>query len=174
MTMTPAAKTYLRRMLIVMGAFAILAPFIASVAISAWIGVAFLLAGIAQIARTFERKGGRAFVLHLLIGAVYIIGALLVIFDPMAGLFAFSLVIVAMLAISGAARLVEGLSRRPEPGWGWMVAAGALALAAAIAIYAAFPGAALWLLGVLAGIAFVSDGASLLALGLAARQAAKS
>lgn len=157
-------------LLIVMGALAILAPFLASVAINAWIGAAFLLAGVGQVAQSFGRGGWREALGHLLIGAVYIVGALLVIFNPLAGLFAFSLVIVVMLAVSGVVRLYEGFRMRPAKGWGWMVSAGALALLAAIVIYASFPGSALWLLGLIAGIAFVSDGAALLALGLAARK----
>ncbi|MDF2235406.1 HdeD family acid-resistance protein [Albimonas sp. CAU 1670] len=161
-------------LLIVMGVFAILAPFLASVAINAWIGVAFLLAGIAQVAQSFGKGGWREAIGHLLIGAVYIIGALLVIFDPLAGLMAFSLVIVLMLAISGAVRIVEGLRMRPAQGWGWMTAAGVAAVIMALVIYASFPGSALWLLGLLAGIAFVSDGSALLALGLAARKAEKA
>ena len=96
-------------LLVVMGIFAILAPFLASVAINAWIGVAFLLAGIAQVAQSFGRGGWREALGHLLIGAVYILGALLVIFNPLAGLMAFSLVIVIMLAVSGIVRIVEGL-----------------------------------------------------------------
>ena len=160
-------------LLIVMGIFAILAPFVASVAVGAWIGAAFLLAGIGQVAQSFGRGGWREAIGHLLIGAVYIIGALLVIFNPVIGLVAFSLVIVVMLAVSGIVRIVEGLRLRPARGWGWMTTAGVLALAAAIVIYASFPGSAMWLLGLIAGIAFVSDGSALLALGLAARKLAR-
>ena len=97
-------------LLVVMGIFAILAPFLASVAINAWIGVAFLLAGIAQVAQSFGRGGWREALGHLLIGAVYILGALLVIFNPLAGLMAFSLVIVIMLA-----QLLVPTGRRPRP-----------------------------------------------------------
>ncbi|WP_339950127.1 DUF308 domain-containing protein [uncultured Albimonas sp.] len=160
-------------LLVIMGVFAILAPFLASVAINAWIGVAFLLAGIAQVAQSFGKGGWREALGHLLIGAVYIIGALLVIFNPLAGLLAFSAVIVLMLAVSGAVRIYEGLRMRPAKGWGWMTAAGLAALVAALVIYASFPGSAMWLLGLLAGIAFISDGTALLALGLAARNAGR-
>ena len=52
-------------LLVVMGVFAILAPFLASVAINAWIGVAFLLAGIAQVAQSFGRGGWREALGHL-------------------------------------------------------------------------------------------------------------
>lgn len=158
-------------LLIVMGALAILAPFLASVAIGMWIGVAFLVAGIGQIVQAMRTGGWKASLGHTLIGAVYVIGGLLAVFDPLAGLFAFSLIVVAMLAISGAVRLVQGLRMRPAKGWTWLAASGAVALVAAAAIYASFPGGALWLLGLLAGISFVMDGATLLGLGLAARKA---
>lgn len=157
--------------LIAMGVLAIMAPFFASVAIGAWIGVAFLLAGVGQIAQAFGPGGWREEAGHALVGAVYVLGGLLAIFNPLAGLIAFSFIIVVMLAVSGAVRLAQGLRRRPAKGWGWQAASGAVALVAALVIYASFPGAAMWLLGLVAGIAFVTDGAALLGLGLAARRA---
>ena len=160
-------------LLIAMGVLAILAPFFASVAIGMWIGFPFLIAGIGQVVQAMRDGGWKESLGHMLIGAVYVIGGLLAIFDPLAGLFAFSLIVVVMLAISGAVRLAQGLRMRPARGWGWMAASGAVGLAAALIIYASFPGAALWLLGLLAGISFVMDGTTLLGLGLAARRAGR-
>ena len=51
---------------------------------------------------------------------------LVVILAALAGLFAFSLIVVVMLAISGAVRLAQGLRMRPARGWGWMAASGAV------------------------------------------------
>jgi hypothetical protein len=82
---------------------------------------------------------------------------------------AFSLVIVAMLIISRLLRLVEGVRRRPEPGWGCTAAAGGAALLAAQVIHLGFPGGALWLLGLVAWVVFLIEGMSLLSLGFAAR-----
>lgn len=160
-------------LLLVLGTLAILAPVLSSIAINAWIGAAFLVAGLAQGAHALSARGWSGGLAHLAIGAVYVVGGLLVLFNPMAGMMAFSIVVAVMLLISGAWRLWDGLQRRPEPGWGWQAGAGGAMVAAAAAIWLAFPGAAFWLLGLLAGFAFIAEGWALLLLGLAARRATR-
>ena len=159
-------------LLIVMGVFAIAAPLVASLAVEAWIGVLFLIAGIGQVAHAVSVKGWRPSLGHLAVGAIYGIGGLLVIFKPLAGLMAFTLLICAMLLAAGAARLIAAFQLRPAPGWGWLAVAGVASLIAGAAVFASFPGASLWLLGLLAGLSFLSEGWALLTLGLLLRRAA--
>jgi uncharacterized membrane protein HdeD (DUF308 family) len=158
-------------LLIAMGIFAIAAPLVASLAVGAWIGVLFLIAGVGQIAHAVSVKGWRPSLGHLAVGAIYGIGGLLVIFKPLAGLMAFTLLICAMLLAAGVVRLIAAFQLRPAPGWGWLAAAGATALIAGVAVFASFPGSSLWLLGLLAGLSFLSEGWALLTLGLLLRKA---
>jgi uncharacterized membrane protein HdeD (DUF308 family) len=158
---------------ILVGTLAILMPFVSSIAVNAWIGALFLIAGVAALVHAWNDGGWKGRLAHVGIGLVYLIGGALVVLEPFAALFAFSIVVAAMMFVSGAWRLWEGVRMRPEAGWGWMTAAGALMVLLAVAIWFAFPGAAFWLLGTLAGVSFIVEGWALLFLGLDARRARK-
>lgn len=162
---------FLGVLMIALGIYAIAAPFVASLAVSAWIGVLFLIAGIGEIAHGFSVKGWKPSLGHGAIGVIYLIGGLLVIFEPLAGLVTFTILICAMLLVSGVVRISAGFQMRPEMGWGWLVGAGVASLIAGVAVFLSFPGSAAWLLGLLAGLSFLSEGWALVALGLVARKA---
>lgn len=150
--------------LVVVGTLAILAPLISSIVVVAWFGAFFLVAGIVQIVQAFQAKGWEKGLGHVLIGLVYALGGLLMLFEPLAGLVALSMFVVAMLLVSGVMRLWAAFKIRPRKGWGWLAFAGAAAVVASIVIFASFPGSALWLLGLLAGISFITEGWALIAL----------
>ncbi len=157
--------------LMLAGAAALAAPFVASLAVGLWIGLGFLCAGLAQAAQAWRAEGWRGRILHVASGVVYVLGGLLIAFKPLAGLVVLSTLVVATLLVSGVMRLVAGLTLRPETGWGWITAGGAAAIGAALLIWASFPGATLILLGVLAGVAFLMEGWGVATLGFAARRA---
>lgn len=161
---------FLGVLMIALGVFAIAAPFVASLAVSAWIGVLFLIAGLGEVAHGVSAKGWKPGLGHAAIGVIYLIGGLLVIFKPLAGLVTFTLLICAMLLVSGVVRISAGFQMRPETGWGWLVGAGVASLIAGVAVFVSFPGSAIWLLGLLAGLSFLSEGWALVALGLVARK----
>ncbi len=153
------------------GVAALAAPFVASLAVGLWIGVALLAAGAAQLIQAASSKGWRSRSLHGASGIIYVLGGLLLVFNPLAGLVALSSLVVAILLFSGLLRIYAGIMLRPETGWGWVLTGGLVAVAAAALIYLSFPGATLILLGVLAGAAFIVEGWGMIALGLAARRA---
>jgi len=155
---------------IVVGTLAILLPFVSSIAVNAMIGALFLIAGIAALIHAWNDGNWKGRLAQVGIGLVYLIGGALVVLEPFAALVAFSILIAAMMLVAGVWRVWEGVKMRPEPGWGWMTTAGALMAALGVAIWFSFPGAAFWLLGVLAGVSFIAEGWALLFLGLDARR----
>ena len=159
---------------VLVGVVAILAPFASSIAVSIWIGAAFVVAGVAAVAHAFADAGWKLRLAHAGTGAVYLIGGALVAFQPLASLIAFSVVVAAMMIVSGVWRTAEGLRLKPEAGWGWMTATGALMGLLGVAVSLGFPGSAFWLLGTLVGAGLIAEGAGLLVLGAAARRAAKT
>ena len=164
----------LAAILIVGGTLAILSPFVTGLVVTTWVGITFLVAGAAQVVQAFNAAGWKGTASHMLSGAFYALGGLVLIFDPLAGMVALSLIIVAVLLASGVVRIYAALQLRPEDGWGWIMASGALAVVAALVIWASFPGSSLWLLGLIAGIAFIGEGWSLMFIGLAARKIART
>lgn len=158
--------------LIVGGTAAILAPLVAGLAVLSIIGFVFFVAGIVQIAQAFGARGWRGALWHIVIGVLYLLGGVLVLLDPFAGLIAAALVIAATFLAGGVVRLAAAWQLHPEPGWGFVALAGIASLVAGVVIWANLPGDAAVVLGLVAGISFLIEGWGMLGLGLAARRAA--
>ncbi len=156
--------TVLGIVLIIIGVLAILMPLVSSIVVVAWFGAFFIIAGVAQIVQAFQAKGWEKGLGHVLIGLVYALGGLMMVFNPLAGMIALSRFVVAMLLVSGVLRLWAAFKMRPRKGWGWLAFAGVTAVVAAVLVFASFPGSALWLLGLIAGISFITEGWALVAL----------
>jgi len=85
-----------------------------------------------------------------------------------------SLVLTAFFIVEGVASIMYALEHKRELSgrWGFMLMSGVVDLILAAIIIAGLPGTALWALGMLVGINMLFGGASLVGLGLAARNAA--
>lgn len=165
--------TILGAVLLLGGIGALASPLMASVYVTMWVGAVFLVAGLAQVVQTMQAKGWKGVGLSVLIGLLYAIGGLLMLTEPLKGMIALSFIVVATFIAGGVVRIVAGLQLKPQDGWGWLVAGGAIAIAAGLVIWANFPGSAIWLLGLIAGVSFISEGWALLVIGLAGRKIAK-
>ena len=157
-------------LLIAGGIVAIAMPVAAGVAATLVIGVAILVGGVVQAVHAFRCEGWRGRVWHAVSAIVYVVGGLLLLFQPVVGTIALSLLIVAILIVDGIARIMLGVKMRPERGWGWLAGSGALSAALGVAIWAFFlPAASLTLLGAFFGASLIVEGACFLYLGFAAR-----
>jgi len=161
-------------LLLIGGLGALASPFMASVYVTVWVGLVFLFAGGAQVVQAMRAKGWKGVALSVLFGVLYVIGGLLLLFEPLKGMIALSFIIVITFVATGLVRIVLGLTLKPEDGWGWMVAGGVVAVIAGLIIWASFPGSGIWLLGLIAGVSFISEGWALVLIGLAGRKIANS
>jgi uncharacterized membrane protein HdeD (DUF308 family) len=157
--------------LVLGGAAAIASPFVASLAVAAWIGAIFAVAGGVQLVQAFGAEGWRGGLWHLLNGGLYLLGGLLIVFRPLEGMVALSWLIVATMALCGAARVIGGLAMRPLAGWLWVLLGGLVTIGAAAAIGSLMPGAGAVLLGVAVGVSLIVEGAAAIATGVAVRRA---
>jgi uncharacterized membrane protein HdeD (DUF308 family) len=155
--------------LIVLGLLDIAVPMIATLAIGIFLGWLLLIGGVAQILHAFSARGWRGFALHLLGGVVYLLAGGWMIFNPLLGALALTLMLAAFLLIQGIFQIVLALRIRPARGWGWPLASGLVTVLLAVLIYAGWPGSALWVIGLLVGIHLLMSGLSLTMLALAAR-----
>jgi uncharacterized membrane protein HdeD (DUF308 family) len=156
--------------LIAGGLFAAGAPVVAGLATTIAVGIAFAICGAVQAAGAFRKRGWRGRLWHALSAAVYLIGGVLLVVQPLAGTVALSLLIIAVMIVQGFARVMLGFRVRPEHGWGWIIASGAVsALAGLVLVFFALPVASLTLLGIFVGISLIIDGATFLYVAFAAR-----
>ena len=77
---------------------------------------------------------------------------------------ALSTLIIAYFLASGVVRIWYGIKHALMRGRGWLIASGALSVVLALLLWIGFPGAALWLPGVLLGVDLILYGTLMISL----------
>lgn len=149
---------------IIAGLAAIFMPFIASFAAAVTVGACLVFSGIVGLIAAFRRRDywhmASAFGLSLLA----IVAGVLMLLQPLAGIFALTTLIIAWLGASGALRVYYGIRRRHERGAGWMLASGIASVAVALLLWFGMPFNAAWVPGLVLGLDLLIWGALLIAL----------
>lgn len=160
--------------LLILGALAIVLPPLATLGVTIFLGWILLISGAVGLAMTFMTRGAPGFRWSLLSGILGIAAGAVLLLFPVSGAFSLTLVLIAFFVVEGVASIMYALEHKKQltGRWGWMLMSGVVDLILAAIILAGLPGTALWALGVLVGINMVFGGASLIGLGLAARNAA--
>lgn len=147
----------------VLGTAAIIWPAVATIAVEvfiAWImfvwGIVGCVAALALVSQDYRAYGVIAF------GALTALGILLIVF-PGAGGATLTLILAAAFLVEGLMTVLFSINLRPRlPNWIWMLVSGLCALVLGILILAGWPGTSDWILGLLAGLNFLSSGLALM------------
>ncbi|VTZ25137.1 conserved membrane hypothetical protein [Methylocella tundrae] len=160
--------------LVVLGILAVLAPFLAGVAATIFIGWLFLFAGVSGLIFSYQSRTAPGFWWALLSSAVALLAGIALLWSPLAGLFTLTVVLIAYFIVDGVLTILLGLEHRREltDRWQWIVVNGVIDLVLAAILISGLPGSVLWALGLLVGIDLIFGGASIISLALAARKAA--
>ena len=153
-------------LLAVLGIAAMIAPMIASVAFTIFLGWMFLISGVAGLAMTFWARQMPGFWWSL-------ISAGRPVADVIGDRLTLTIVIGAYFLAEGVATIMYALEHRRELSerWSWMLFAGILDILISAMIITGLPGSAEWAIGLLVGINLLFGGASLIGMALAARNA---
>jgi uncharacterized membrane protein HdeD (DUF308 family) len=159
--------------LVILGLLAVLAPFVAGVATTLFIGWLFLFAGVSGLIFTYRQRAAPGFWWALLSSAVAVLAGLALIANPLVGLFSLTVVLIAYFLVDGILTILLGLEYRQDLSgrWGWIVVNGVIDLILAAIIISGLPGTALWAVGLIVGIDLAFGGASIIGLALAAHKA---
>lgn len=145
----------------VAGGTAWLSPFIAGLFVETAIGFAFLIGGALGLVQVFMTKDGwDARMTYLILGGFNVLAGLALLFRPLEGMLALTLVVIVAFFVSGLIRLAMGIMARPATGWSWMVFAGVLSVLLSGYLMTRYPEISAELIGIIAGCLFVSEGAS--------------
>ena len=160
--------------LILLGIGAVLIPVVASLAATIALGFMFLVGGIVGFVATVMGRHAPGFWWSLLSAIVTIIAGVLMLGWPLGGALSITLVLAAYLIIDGIVSMLFAIEHRRQLSrrWGWLFVNGILDLLLASVLVWFLPFAALWGLGLIIGIDFIFGGSSLIALALAAHNAA--
>jgi uncharacterized membrane protein HdeD (DUF308 family) len=150
--------TVLGLSLILLGTFAIVAPYVPGLALVLLLGFVFLLGGIMHLVHLFSCRKWRGFSLELLSAIVYLLAGLALLTHPGAGLAGLTLLISFLIFIEGILQIIIAFEVRPLSGWGWTLFSGIVAVLLAILIWAEWPLSASWFIGTLIGISILLKG----------------
>lgn len=137
-----------------------------------FIGALLVVAGVFQVVHSFMDREWGGFVLHLLVGVLYVIGGFLLMGEPLQGSLIITILVAAALVIGGILRIVIGVQHRHMPGWGLMVAGGVISLLVGLMLYMMLPWSSLFVVGTLIAIELIFHGVSWIQFGLTLRKTA--
>lgn len=158
--------------MVLCGAFALLAPLASAFAFTLIFGISTLVAGIAEIIHAFSTKTWRGFFLNLLLGVAYAALGGYIMLNPLVGVLALSLTIGAFLVGIGLGEVILGFRVRGERGWVWLVLTGLITAAFGVWLLLRMPVAGVFMAGTFLGIALLLQGFSFIGMAGGARRAA--
>jgi uncharacterized membrane protein HdeD (DUF308 family) len=158
--------------LILVGALAIIAPGVATLAIEILIGWVLVGSGIFGLIAVF-RAGTSApgFWWNLLTAVLLLLAGIALLWSPIAGALTLTIILAAFLLATGVTKLVLAFGyRRAIPrAWGWMLVTAVLDLVLGMLILLGLPGTSLWVLGLMVGIDLLFTGVAVFMAALRCR-----
>ena len=153
-----------------LGAAAIAMPLLAALAVELLLGWLLVIGGIAQAFHAFGQKQWGGFLWQLLMGVLYLVVGGMLLIEPLRGVLTLTFLLAVFFVVEGILRIILSLRLRPVQNWGWMLVSGLVTLVLGALIWANWPSAAVWAIGMLVGIDMIFGGWSLIMLASAARK----
>ncbi|MEI9981553.1 MAG: DUF308 domain-containing protein [Edaphobacter sp.] len=158
-------------LLVIVGAFAVYAPFTAGLAADTTIAVLLMIGGIAHFVLAWQLRGIGGSLWEVLVGIAYILGGLVLFAYPVAGLVTLTLILGIYLFFSALTELAAYFGLRFLRGSGWFLFNGIITLILAIMVLRHLPVSAVWVPGTLVGFSMITSGVTRLSIALAAKRA---
>ncbi len=144
----------------VIGIFMIIYPMATATVTTIFVGWSLFFVGVAQLIFAFQSTGAGHFFLKLLTSLLYGITGLALVFFPISGVAALTIVVGSVFLVQAALLIATAFQFRPISGWGWFLADGIADAAIAILILARWPSSSYWAIGTLVGVSVLMTGIS--------------
>jgi len=144
----------------VIGVVMIIYPMAAATVTTIFVGWSLFFVGVAQLIFAFQSTGAGHFLLKLLTSLLYGITGLALVFFPISGVAALTIVVGSVFSVQAALLIATAFQLRPIAGWGWFLADGFADAAIAILILAGWPSSSYWAIGTLVGVSVLMTGIS--------------
>jgi uncharacterized membrane protein HdeD (DUF308 family) len=155
--------------MVVVGIAAIVFPIAATLVATLLVGWVLLFSGVVTFAAAFSIHGTGPFFAALLLGLISVAVGVFLIFNPLAGTIALTLMVGVLFMFQGAYEIYFALHMRPHAGWVGMLISGIASVVMALLITAGWPGISVILLGILLGVNFISTGLGYIAVSRAVK-----
>ncbi len=151
-------RTIIGVLLIILGLLAILLPFIAGIAVTAFIGWLLLFAGIVHLIYSWHSRKTGGVIWQILIAILYLFVGFYLIFHPARGLVTLTLLLASYFVVEGVIELVLYFRLRRSHRSSWFLWDGLITLLLGILIWAHWPFSSVWVLGTIIGISLLISG----------------
>ena len=155
---------------VIVGFIALGSVVVATVASVLVVGVAMIVAGIAEVINAFQVKSWGKFLLWALLGVLYVIAGFVTFENPLLAAALLTLVLGTSLVASGIMRIILAFSMKRETPWIWVAVSGIITLLLGLLILAHWPINSVYILGLLLGIDLIIAGAGWIGIGLGLRR----
>jgi uncharacterized membrane protein HdeD (DUF308 family) len=159
-------------LMIVAGFIALMSVFLATVVSVLIVGWMMIFSGVIEMVHGFQMKQWGRFFLWMIIGALYVIGGVFAIMNPVLASVYLTLLLGFLLIVAGVFRIVLAMQMRSGSSWAWVAVSGVITLLLGLVIVMHWPVSSLYTLGLFLGIDLVIAGVSWLTAGLAFRRSA--
>ncbi len=147
-------------LMIIGGVSAVFAPFLVSVIVEQIVGISFVAGGGLMLVQVFSTKDGwNARLIYLILGLFTTMAGALLLFRPLEGLVALTLILIAGVFVSGLIRIAMGIAARPETGSSWVIFGGILSVIVSGYLMMNYPEISVALIGLMAGFSLIGEGA---------------
>jgi uncharacterized membrane protein HdeD (DUF308 family) len=156
---------------IIVGILSILAPFAATLATTLFIGWLLVIGGILGIISAIRARAAPGFWANLALAAISTLLGLSFVIFPLHGAITLTWLLALFLVLSGLMNFAIARAFRTSTGRFWLVVlSGVIDIVLAVILVFSLPLSAIWAIGLLVGISFLTSGFSLLFAALDARQ----
>ncbi len=159
--------------LVILGALAILAPNVATLALEMLLGWLLIVSGIfGLLAVATAGSSAPGFWWSLLTAIIFLLAGIALLWHPVAGAVTLTIILIAYLLATGVAKIVVALGYRTAipKAWIWMLVSALIDIALGLLILSGLPGTAAWVLGLLVGINLVFTGVAVTMAAFAVRE----
>ncbi len=144
-------------------------PTFGSITFELLFGLLLLVLGISELALAFQARKWTGCIFLLLGGILSIIAAVILLFNPIGGLIAITLLLGLYLLIHGLIGLFRAITLKPGYSWGWLLFDGLISILLGLLIISAWPMDSTWVVGLLFGIDLLFGGITFIMLSQAAK-----
>ncbi len=158
--------------MVVLGIVALVFPFISTMAVTLLVGSLLLIFGLITFINSFSIHGTGPFFGALLLGLLCIVAGVYLLFHPLVGEIALTLMVGVIFMFQGAFEIVFAFEVRPLKGWVGMLLSGIASIVLSVLIMAGWPAISTVAVGILLGVDFISTGFGFILVSRALKPAA--
>lgn len=145
-------------------------PVVSTFALEIMFGILLILMGACEVVLSFMSKGWKGFVFLLLGGLLSLLFGALLLFNPLQGVLALTMLLGLFFLVQGALKLVKSIMLKPDYHWEWIFFDGVITVMLGLLVLLAWPSDARWVIGLFFGIDVFFSGLSFLMLSMAAKK----